>query len=278
MKVFTFFYDRYDTATTSIALHEAGIDHHVLMHTKEQCEKFTHAGTARGAVTITRKPKGLTYQRNAALDMMSTDEWAVFMCDDFKRVVSRPLAEVKGRMEELPVTMENQARYRVRKGRDDISLADMFSLFPGLMSKAESLRIRLIGFGLHDNPLNLRRKFAYHGLADGRFWLVKKHPTVRFDENVQMIDDVAWTAENIVQFGSVLVCNWVIPYFRRYTADGFGSIEARLEQRRAECKYLVQKYSPLVRYAPKPGWPAGTHIRLQYSSKVRQAAQAEFGW
>lgn len=279
MKVFTFFYNRFDTATTSLALHENGIEHIVLCHSKEDGIKFFERGTAKGIVRFTGKAKGLTNQRNAALDLMEVGEWAVFMCDDFKRAVSRPLGEiVDPSMDTLPVTMENQAKYRVRKGRDDISLKAMFSTFPYLISKAESKGIRLVGFGLHDNPLNLRRKFCYHGLADGRFWLVKKHPYIRFDENVQMIDDVAWTAENIKRFGAVLVCNWIVPYFQRYTKDGFGSIQARLDQRREECKYLVDKYAPLVRYAAKPGWPAGTHIRLQYSKKIHRPAQKEFAF
>ena len=39
MKVFTFYYNRYDDATTSKALYDNGIEHNVLIHTKEDYEK-----------------------------------------------------------------------------------------------------------------------------------------------------------------------------------------------------------------------------------------------
>lgn len=276
MKTFTFYHNRYKTATTSKALHENGIQHIVMCHTEEDAHKFEEAETiASTHIAITNKPRGLTYQRNAALDLMNDNEWAAFMCDDFQRIVSRPISEIISEKDTLPVEIKNQSDYRLRKTQDAITLKEMYSTFPYLIKKADSLGVRLIGFGLHDNPLNLRRKFARYGLADGRFWLIKK-TTLRFDENVQMIDDVAWTAENIRHFGSVLVCNWIVPYFQRYTADGFGSIQQRLDQRRTECKYLVEKFAPLIRYADKPGWPEGTHIRLQYSKTIRRVQQGEF--
>jgi hypothetical protein len=98
-------------------------------------------------------------------------------------------------------------------------------------------------------------------LADGRFWLVKK-AGYKFDTNAQLIDDVAWTAENLMRHRNVLVLNWLVPYFQRYTAGGFGSTTERLALRRKECAYLANKYNPLVKIAQKPGWESGTHIRL----------------
>ena len=40
MKVFTFYYNRFDTATTSISLNENNIDHYVMVHTEEDLKKF----------------------------------------------------------------------------------------------------------------------------------------------------------------------------------------------------------------------------------------------
>ena len=119
----------------------------------------------------------------------------------------------------------------------------------------------MIGFGLHDNPLNLRNKFNTRGLADGRFWLVKKSD-YKFDLKAQLADDVAWTAENLVRQGNNLILNWVVPYFKRYTAGGFGNKDERKILRKKECAYLVYKYQPLVRIAKKPKWDYGTHIRI----------------
>ena len=163
----------------------------------------------------------------------------------------------------MPVNNFNQSEYELGNN-DEMSLKEMFSMFPPLIKLAEKNNVYLIGFALHDNPLNLKNKFTTKGLADGRFWLIKKS-NYKFDENVQLVDDVSWTAENIVRHGKVLVLNWCVPFFSRYTAGGFGSIEKRLDQRKKECAYLVKKFYPLVRFAKKAKWEAGTHIKLHVS-------------
>ena len=90
MKVFTFFYNRFETATTSKALFENGIGHNVLIHKEQDYELFKKGNTLFGNPIVTNSQKGLAYQRNYALDMMDFGEWAVFMCDDFKKIASYP--------------------------------------------------------------------------------------------------------------------------------------------------------------------------------------------
>lgn len=275
MKVFTFYYNRYETATTSIALWENSIDHTVLVHNQEQADAFTKHKTVMDKMIVTGALKGLAYQRNHALSMMNDGEWAVFMCDDFKKILSYPREFIESSTLKAPIDLENQSAFRLR-GVNEISLREMFSFFPKLIDIAEQNKIHLIGFGLHDNPQNLKRKFTTQGLADGRFWLVKKSK-YKFDEKAQLIDDVAWTAENIVRFGNVLVLNWCIPYFQRYTAGGFGTQQERIAMRRMECTYLVMKYYPLVQFARKVNWPEHTHVRLVGGAANLTKARKKFG-
>lgn len=260
MKVFTFFYNRYETATTSKALYENDIAHNILIHTEEDYQKFIKGKTLYGKAHITNNPKGLAYQRNTALDMMNDGEWAVFMCDDFKQIKSVPEQTLQSNQKTIDINFGNQHIYRF-KNKDIISLKKMFSYFPKLIELAEKNKIHLIGFGLHDNPLNLRNRFTTRGLADGRFWLVKKS-NYKFDIRAQLIDDVAWTAENLIRHNNVLVLNWIVPEFRRYTKGGFGSTEERKSLRKAECTYLAYKFNPLVRIAEKKNWDYGTHIKI----------------
>ena len=265
MKTFTFYYNRFENATTSLALSECGIPHRVLVHSDDDHQRFVDGGrygkTCIESV-ITNNPRGLANQRNAALDLMLPGEWACFMCDDFRKIKAYDAEKIIHNPKRQHITFENQSEYRLREHR---SLGWMFKLFPHFIELAERHGVELIGFGLHDNPMNLSKCYTTRGLADGRFWLVKKG-SFRFDLNAQSIDDFAWTAENLVRNGNVLVCNWIVPYFERYTAGGFGSKEERLALRRKECAYLAEKYDPLIRIARKPGWPYGTHLRL-YASK-----------
>jgi hypothetical protein len=262
VKTFTFFYDRYSDATTSKELYANGIKHYVMIHSEKHLTEFNKHGTIKGKPVVTNEMKGLANQRNRALDMVDVGEWCVFMCDDFVKIKSYPQAMIEGSINRLPITFENQNKYRLK---DEITLKQMFTYFPRLIQIAEKNKIHLIGFGLHDNPMNLGRKFTTRGLADGRFWLIKKS-NYNFDLKAQLIDDVAWTAENLVRHGNVLVLNWVVPYFKRYSSGGFGSTSERIAQRKKECGYLSRKYDPLVRIANKPNWEYGTHIRIYGAS------------
>lgn len=275
MQVFTFFYNRFENATSSIALQQNGIDHNVLIHNAKDADKFKKYNTCRGTPVVTNNGKGLAYQRNSALDMMRTGEWAVFMCDDFKKIKSYPKEWIFSTTKTIDINFENQNKYRL-KDSNAMTLKEMFSMFPKLIELAERNNIYLIGFGLHDNPLNLRKKFSNKGLCDGRFWLVKK-AHYRFDLNAQLIDDVAWTAENLVRHKNILALNWCIPYFERYTAGGFGSTTERLELRRKECAYLANKYNPLVKIADKSGWEYGTHIRIFGTDKNINVMRKKYG-
>lgn len=270
-KVFTFFYNRFTDATTSLALKENGIQHNVLIHKEEDLDKFIKGKTIAGNPIITNKPKGLAYQRNAALELMEEGEWAVFMCDDFKDIRSYPINDIMNVNKKINVNFENQQEHTLRQDKFKMNLSEMFTMFPRLIELAEKNKIHLVGFGLHDNPLNLGRKFATRGLADGRFWLVKKSK-YKFDENVQMVDDVCWTAENLIRHNNVLILNWTVPYFKRYTAGAFGSISERKQQRLRECKYLANKFNPLIKIAHKANWDYGTHVRIYGSNNnIRKA-------
>jgi hypothetical protein len=275
MKVFTFFYNRYETATTSKALYENGINHNILIHKEQDYELFKKGNTLFGNPIITNSPKGLAYQRNFALDMMDMGEWSIFMCDDFKKIYSYPKENILNNELTLDITFQNQHKFHLNK-QNPISLKEMFEFFPKLIELAELNKIFLIGFGLHDNPLNLKKKFGHRGLADGRFWLVKKS-NYKFDLNAQLIDDVAWTCENLIRHNNVLILNWTVPFFSRYTSGGFGSTSERKELRKKECNYLCNKFNPLIKMAHKPNWEYGTHIRIYGTdNNIKQARKKIF--
>lgn len=275
MKVFTFFYNRFETATTSKALFENGIGHNVLIHKEQDYELFKKGNTLFGNPIVTNSPKGLAYQRNYALDMMDFGEWAVFMSDDFIKVLSYPKERILSKQLHLDVNFENQRQHELQKQKP-FNLKQMFELFPKLIEIAELNKIHLVGFGLHDNPLNLRRKFTHRGLADGRMWLVKKS-NYRFDINAQSIDDYNWTCENLVRHNNVLILNWTVPYFSRYTAGGYGSESERKELRKKECNYLCNKFNPLIRMAPKANQEYGTHIKIFGSdNNIKEARKKLF--
>lgn len=268
MRVFVFTWDRYDSITTSGMLESAGFDHTVLCHSDEHAEQFIAAGRVRpDRLHVTGAPKGLAYNRNACLDLMDVDEWAVWLVDDLMRVTELEDYDAMRMAGELPITTKNASEW-ARKFRHEVGLDRFMERADALARHTERLGGRLGGFAGYDNALFRRNHWQMNCLADGRAWVVRKS-ALRFDEHVQMVDDVCWTAQNLDTFGVVAVDQWVLPLCRRYTAGAYGSIAARTEQKRREVAYLVDTYPQWCATRPKKGWEPGTHVVIRSRSGAR---------
>jgi hypothetical protein len=260
VKVFVFAYDRFDSISTPLMLEHEGIDHIVLCHTEEQRDAFiAHGRVMPHRLVVTGNPRGLAYQRNAALDMMDRNEWAMFLVEDIKAVT-----EVGGydtRRGTLGITMENQREFAPIM-QTPITMERFVHHGVELAAACDLVDARLGGFACYANPVWRDAKWKFNVLADGRAWVVRKGALL-FDENVHAIDDMSWCAQNIRHYGLVVVNQWVLPDCHRYTPGGYGSIEDRRDQKLAECAYLVRTHPSLVRYAKKAGHPEGTHVVLR---------------
>ena len=267
LKVFVFTYDRYDSITTAPMLATESIPHTVLCHDATAMSRFIDAGTvAADSIVATGQPKGLANNRNAALEMMDDGEWAMFLVDDLKSVSELDTYDEE-HGEELPITMANQKDYRHRFDRQ-ITMRQFLHRAQASARYGQRMNANLVGFCGINNPLYRRKKWKVNVLADGRAWMVRK-THLRFDPNAQMIDDLAWTALNIKEFGTVIVNDWVLPDCRRYTAGAYGSIDERMEQKLREAKHLVTTYPEYIAYKEKAGWPTGSHVVLRQRNKRR---------
>ena len=267
MKIFVFAYDRYETMTTSKMLEAEQIEHTVLCHTQEAANLFIANGTTTvERLHITNKSKGLAYQRNSALDLMSQDEWALFLVDDLKAVT-----ELRNHDRILdatiPITLGNQSHYAERF-KHQITMQQFVQRAEQLALRCDKHKAYLGGFAGINNPLFRKKHYSINVLADGRAWVVKKSH-LRFDENAQLIDDLCFTALNIKTFGIVIVNQWVLPDCKRYTEGAFGSINQRIEQKKIEVAYLVKTYPQLIRVKEKAGWEYGSHAVLKQGNKPK---------
>lgn len=262
MRTFVFAYNRFADMTTSLMLTEAGIDHTVLCHTEEQKQQFIEHGTAQEKdLLVTNNERGLAYQRNYALDLVENGEWVVFLVDDFKEITEYSDYD-KLKVAALPITMKNTS-YFAKKFNKQVGMKTLYKRITNNIKKAEEKGINLVGFASNGNPLFRRKHYQYWGLVDGRAWAIKK-TKLKFDLNVQLIDDICWSVLNLKYFGAVLIDNWVRPECLRYTKDAsFGSIEQRLFQKMIEADYLVTTYPEYVMIAKKPNWADGSHVKIK---------------
>jgi hypothetical protein len=267
VKVFVFASNRYDSMTTSLMLETEGIDHTVLVHTEEQREGHIKGGTVReDRLVVTNQPAGLAYNRNAALDLMEDGEWAVFLVDDLKSVSE--LAGYDETYEEvLDITLANQNEY-AKRFKNPISMKQFLLRCEQGARYCSRIGSHLLGFAGVDNAPYRRNKWGMNILADGRAWALRKSH-LRFDTNVQTMDDYCWCALNLREFGVVVVNQWILPDCKRYTPGGCGTKEERMPRKIQEAKYLVETYPEFIAYKSKKGWPEGSHITLRHRRPKR---------
>jgi hypothetical protein len=259
MKTFIFTYDRFTQMTTSEYL--KNIPHTVLCHSEEQKQKFIEGGRVHGELIASGQPKGLANNRNFALDMLQDGEWGCFWVDDLIGVTFIKNYWDIAHQDNIGVTSQNQPQ--VRQDFKEKCSAEMFyRIAEDTIKVAEKKGFALCGFSLTDNPLFRDKHYSYWSLADGRCWLVKK-TKLRFDTNVQLIDDTCFTALNLKMFGGVVNNNWLLPNCERYKPGAYGTIEQRMEQKKAECKYLVETYPDFVCYGEKVGWEPLSHVKIR---------------
>lgn len=274
MKVIVFGYNNYDGITTSKFLE--GIPHTLLTHTKEQKDNFIKSGRlAKSAKVIySGNPKGLSYNRNYALSLLKQGEWAMFWVDDLIELTCNTKA-VKAGKEVLDINFKNQNEHR-EDFKTKLNGKQFYTHCEQLIKKADKDGVHLIGFSCTDNPLFRVKRFSYHSFVDGRCYLVKKS-SLRFDENVHSIDDMAWTALNLKKFGRVLVDQWVLPSCKRYVKGiSYGGKDERMQLKFKECAYLVRTYPQYIGIFPKAGWPIGTHVKIIYRPKRTRKTEGNY--
>lgn len=264
MRLFIFAYDRYDTMTTANMCRQENVDHIVLCHSEEAKKAFIACDTASADTLVsTGQPKGLAYNRNAALELMEQDEWAIFLVDDLKTLTT--VKDYETRTDgKLGINMDNQKEFGTSYFRQPLTMRDFIHYCHELKEVCESLNTRLGGFCGIDNPPFRDTKWKFNSLADGRAWIVKKG-SLRFDLNCQANDDMSWTIQNINRYGTVPINNWILPDCRRWATGGMGTIEERMPTKISEAEYLVNKYPSRVAYAKKAGWPDNSHITIRRS-------------
>jgi len=257
MKIIIFTYDRYDTITTS--KYFKGVEHTVLCHSEEDKQKFIDAGNIYGDIIATKQPKGLSNNRNYALDMLEDGEWAIFFVDDLIEITV--LTNYSNYEHKLNCDFDNVKHFR-KELKKHCTPKEFINIAKETIKHAEQKGFALCGFSLTDNPLFRDKKYSYWSLSDGRCWAVKK-TKLTFDENVQLIDDTYFTALNLKNFGGVVNNNWLLPNCKRYTAGAFGSIKSRMNQKIKECKYLTDTFPEFITYADKKGWEEYSHVKIR---------------
>jgi hypothetical protein len=219
------------------------IEHYVLVHDELSRNKFVENNTAKSEnIIITNNPRGLARQRNYALNMLSENEWALFMNDDLSKIW-----------------------YKSKNNKIDFS--NFVQICEEIIVRYGFVKnLNLIGFSAHENEIIIKSSAAIseNVFIDGRCFLIKKTQYL-FDKNVGVLEDHDTTAYHLTKFGKTLRFNNIVPEFNRFTKGGFGTRGDRLQELKSDCKYLLNKYPHVFKYKEKSGFEPQTQLKFNYN-------------
>jgi hypothetical protein len=230
------YYDRYDEATTSLALSKEGIEHYVLCHS--DAAKFTCIGST-GTIIETGEPKGIQNNFNWALKNTKKGDWCIFLSDDYTK--SKILQGDKF----INVGIE----YPI----EEIKKAIIMS---------ENIGVKLIGLNSVGNPFFVTKRITTGGLVDGRCFAIQRTDFL-FDESISTIPDYYSTCWHLKRYKKNIILNYTFMDFKRYGKKGLGSVTERMEQKKQDCLTIMKAFPELAYFKNKPGQEENSHIVIR---------------
>jgi hypothetical protein len=234
------YYDRYEEATTSLALGKAGIEHYVLCH--NNADKFKCIGKG-GTIIETGEPKGIQNNFNWALNATKEGDWCIFLSDDY-------------------------TKSKVLDGDKfvDCDISYPLNEIVKAMSMAENIGVKLIGLNSVGNAFFVTKKISTGGLVDGRCFAIQK-TNFSFDKNISTIPDYYSTCWHLKRYKKNIIINYTYVDFKRYGKKGLGTATERIDQKKEDCLRMIKLFPDLVSFKNKPGQEKDSHIVVRAPKK-----------
>lgn len=262
MKLFIPSKGRAATISTPAAL--AGADYTVLLHSDAEAAAYRAAGRVppdRILVTHTQaEPAGKTRQMAYALDtLVPPGAWCAFADDNILALTAVRSPECTSPR----LLVDTPGPWRAIYGAA-CSVARFGRYAEETIAEAERVGARLCGFATVDNPFYRGVRYRYVGYVIGKLILWKNEPFA-WDHAITM-DDFHHTAEHLLQYGAVVINNYLWPRARHYLDGGHGLYAHRVPYRLADCARLLQMYPGLLRIKERKGFVSGTDLQVRLTT------------
>jgi hypothetical protein len=263
MKVFIPSSNRADIIRTHNLFAGSDVDWHVVLHSDLDLDLYLKASNIpRERFLVTNTTKGMSVARQAILDQfVAEDEWVMMMDDNINSITGLPPAYYE---------MKHVEAKKFRK-----TFAELFQLpvtIPEFMlraydtiNQAERVGARYAGFASNANHFFREDKWKYCGYVIGKCIMIKKG-RLRYDQVIQAMDDFAFTALNLKEYGVVCINQFVSVNKKHYEQGGVGKYDERLALKTADAEYLITKFRGLFAYNPKPGHDPRAELKLRLST------------
>ena len=242
MKVVIPTYQRPDAITTPYLDVFKNFDIIVLVHNKKEYNEYkkhnpdlniicTNIDVALGG--------GLPRQRKWAIDnLLDNNEWIVFADDNIKEIHGIINNNWKLNSIEIP----NQDDWGVMTQKGFVSRINY------LTKTADNIGAYHVGFLPAHNYFFARKKVRQYGFCMGKMTMWKKDKNFKWNNIfLSAMEDYNHTAMHLINYGKVLVHDFMYPHAYHYQKGGEGSKEYRKPIRVKSTKLLITLYPNLIK-------------------------------
>jgi len=241
MKLIIPSYNRPETIKTPFLEVFKDFEKIILLHNDNEYNnyiKFNDYKDMQLVVTNVNKGGKAGQIRYAVNNILSNNEWAIFADDNIDYIYGIDEAHWKS----FEYTNKNSTHWNNIK-------SDIFSSrLKELIKEAERVNAHLIGFLSTNNYFFANKKFKYFGFCHGKLTLWKKDDLFVFDNfDLKSLNDFHNTARHLVNYGVVLVNDYMHPIAKYFQKGGIGSKEDRKQDRINNINFLISFYPELIK-------------------------------
>ena len=244
------------------------IDWKVVVHNEEEESYYQLNSTIpRDRIVVSGMPFNIAMQRNWIQDnLLEKGEWYLALDDNLKWFTGINDPELYAQ-EKLDVKADKTKNWN-KIFKEKIAPKRFIEICKEMIEIGDRIGAYNLGFATNGNFFFREKKYRTVGYVISKF-CIRKHVGLRFNEEAFSMEDYAYTAENLLHYGKVLINNYVYREAQHYQEGGIGSAEYRIPLKEKHANMLLEQYPELFRvnYKKYDGKPVGKDLIVRFHSE-----------
>jgi hypothetical protein len=267
MKVIILSKGRPETISTHKLFEREGLDYTLVLHTAGERQSYIDAGfVSPEKIVVSNAPFGVSHQRQWIQDnLIPKGDWYISLDDNIRsfQCVPEPLYS----QHSLPVQGgDKKAQIELKDAFEtECSTKRFLEVCEGMHGVGEKEKAYNLGFGTTPNFYFRGKKFRFVGYVISKA-VIRKNLGIPFELTNQSMEDYAYTAENLLRYGKVLINNYCFPVAGHYEKGGIGTYKERAPAKVRDSAFLMLKYPGLFRYKVKKGCDPKAEIQIRFTT------------
>jgi len=266
MKIFINSVDRWDSISVHTLLD--GYDWYVVVHDQEQYDLYKEVIPEDRLINSETRRSIIDIRNYIIEELVEEGEWYIRLDDNITHLTM--VDDAHYGFSTLDVQGEPEKFKDVYNTPTDFS--KVYEKIVGMTKMAERTGANLIGFCSNENFFFRSKKYRDVGYIIGKA-VVHRKTDLLIDKNLVSTDDYGYTAQQLYEYGKVLINNYICFHKKHYSPGGIGGrgkkseiYERRKANKIKDVEYLMEEFPALFRYSSKKTGDAKAEIQIRFTN------------